>query len=126
MRNVRGGQCSESEPVIASGKGQYARFSRPQHRGFERGFNRFETGVAQDYLAGAGAPALEGQFAELFAKSDFSFRRMNVAHRVNQLCRLLGDGGSDRRIRMSETRDAEGRSQVEKPVAVGVPDIDSL
>ncbi len=57
-----------------------------------------------------------------FAEPDFDFGGVYVAHAVQQFFRLRLNGGDDAGMAVADGGDAEGRSHIQKSVAVHVPD----
>ena len=102
---VRGVERAVAESVIRAGEGDDAVFAGGEHGGFERGFDGFKAGIAENdfavnwfgvrRLAFEICPALEGEAAQFARQFGLARVGMHVAHRVRQPGHLLLAGFDD-------------------------------
>src|SRR6266446_2435870 len=126
-----------AKPVIGAGKGDDTRFAGGQQGGFERGFDGFKSGIAENGLGGGSGnswfwvfgfefrPPLEGEAAELAGEPRLERMGMHVAHRVQQGGHLTLPGPDHARIGVARGRDAESGGQVQILFPLRVPDVDA-
>jgi hypothetical protein len=93
--------------------------------GFQRRLDRLRPRVAEDRLPSAEAPSFKGNPAELFAQIRFGRGWMHVSHRVQEFVRLALERRANRRSSMPETRHPKGRREIQKAIAIDIPDVHS-
>ena len=139
MPTVRRIQRPIANTMIRAVEGDDMGFTRREDRCFERRFHRLEAGVGEDGFAGeticrkgfvprltprmVAGPSFEGNSTELTGQLRFERVRMNVAHRMQQLCHLPRSRLDDPRIRMSRGRYSEGGGQIQVTLAFCIPDM---
>ena len=84
MRRV---QSAVAETVIGAGESDHAAAAGRQQGGFQRGFDRFESGIVENGPAFdvSFGPTLKGDLAQTLDQLGLERMRMDVAHRVQEL-----------------------------------------
>ena len=131
---VRHVERAVAESVIRAGEGDDTVLAGGEHRRFERGFDGFKTGIAENdfavnWIRGPGSgvwgfgPAFEGNAAQFAREFGLARVRMHVAHRVQQTGHLFLPGFDDARIGVAGGGDAKRRGQIQILFPFGVPDV---
>ena len=116
-------QRAVPEAVVRAGESDHAGLAAVEQRGLQRRLDRLEARVRQDRLARLPEPASVRDRAQFLAEPHLEFRRVHIAHAVDEPGRLRDHRSAHRRRAVAQPRDGEGGGEIEEAVAVGVPHV---